>query len=304
MNDNPRRERPRNPLMPDIGGQARPAHRAPAASHAPSVRASFVTAEADFLEALPVIDDVTAHVCRRHRLDNADADEFRSDVRLHFIDNNYEVLRRFEGRCALATYATVVVQRLYFDWRNRKWGRWRPSTDAKRLGPTATLLERLVLRDGWTIDQALEVLRVNHQIDVDDTIREFCMTLTARLPVRRLVSEDDASDVMSPGPSADANVLLAERDFLAKRVHAALERARQSLPPMDRLVLKMRFDDRMAVSDIARALHLEQRPLYRTVQRLLDHIRAAMTAEGISGTDIDALFADEARKGASWLQSQ
>jgi RNA polymerase sigma factor (sigma-70 family) len=326
MMDNPRRERLRRPLMPDIGGRARSAKGAPATPIAPSLRASFVTTEADFLEALPVIDDVTDHVCRRHRLNAAEADEFRSDVRLHFIENNYDVLRRFEGRCALATYVTVVVQRLFFDWRNRMWGRWRPSSEARRLGPSAILLERLIVRDGWTIEQSLDMLRINHQIEIDDTIREFCNTLTARAPARRLVSEDDASEVASPGPSADDSVVLAERDFLAKRVQAALDRARQSLPAMDRLMLKMRFDDGMAVSDIARALHLDQRPMYRTIERLLKAVGAAMLAEGISRAEIDALFAEPpgqwgeperqawsgsgptptrgARKGASWLRNR
>ena len=326
MMDNPRRRRPRQPLMPDISGRSRPAQSAPATPLAPSVRSSFVTTEADFLNALPVIDDVTEFVCRRNRLSAAESDDFKSDVRLHFIENNYDVLKRFEGRCALPTYVTVVVQRVFFDWRNRTWGRYRPSSEAKRLGPTAILVERLVLRDGWTIDQSLEMLRVSHQIEIDDRLREFCNTLTARVPARRLVSEDDASDVPSPGPSADANVLLAERDFLAKRVLAALDRARQSLPAMDRLILKMRFDDRVAVSDIARALHLEPRPLYRTVERLLEAVGAAMLAEGISRADIDALFKEppdewgeggrrvrsnagpvpgrNPRKGASWLRNR
>jgi DNA-directed RNA polymerase specialized sigma24 family protein len=280
MMDNPRPERARARLMPPIGRVPRHAEGAP----------HNVSNEAEFLKALPVIDDVTGQVCRRHRLSAAESDEFRSDVRLHFIERNYEVLRKFEGRCALATYVAVVVQRVFLDWRNRMWGRWRPSTEARRLGPAALLLERLVTRDGWTIDQAVEMLRVNHQVEIDDVIREFCTTLSARGPSRRLVSEDDAQEVPGTGPAPDANVVMAERDFLAKRVQAALDRARQGLAPMERLILKMRFDDRAAVSDIARALHLEQRPLYRTLERLLKTVGAAMEAEGISRADIDALF--------------
>jgi RNA polymerase sigma factor for flagellar operon FliA len=291
-----------------------------------------VSDEADFLAALPVIDDVTAQVCRRHRLSAAEADDFRSDVRLHFIERNYEVLRKFEGRCALATYINVVVQRQFLDFRNRMWGRWRPSTDARRLGPTAVLIERLVTRDGWTLDQAIEMLRVNHQIEIDETLRTFCNTFAARAPGRRRVSEDDAAEVASSGPPADDNVVKAERDFLAKRVQAALERARQALAPVDRLILKMRFEDRASVADIARVLHLEQRPLYRTVEGLLKTVGAAMAAEGITRADIDALFdapsiewtddgpatagnatgpstglragREERKKGASWLRNR
>lgn len=280
MKDNPRPERPRATLMPPIGAAPRQPNGAP----------RKVSNEAEFLAALPVIDDVTGQVCRRHRLSASESDEFRSDVRLHFIERNYEVLRKFEGRCALSTYINVVVQRVFLDWRNRMWGRWRPSTEARRLGPTALLLERLVVRDGWTIDQAIEMLRVNHQAEIDEVVAEFCKTLAARGPARRMVSEDDAQEVAGTGPAADDNVVMAERDFLAKRVQAALDRARQGLAPMERLILKMRFDDRAAVSDIARALHLEQRPLYRTIERLLKAVGAAMEAEGISRADIDMLF--------------
>ena len=198
-----------------------------------------------------------------------EADEFRSDVRLHFIERNYEVLRKFEGRCALATYVNVVVQRVFLDWRNRMWGRWRPSTDARRLGPTAILIERLVTRDGWTLDQALETVKRQSSDRARRDAAEVLQHVAARTPGRRMVSEDDAAEVASPGPTADDNLVMAERDFLAKRVQTALDRARQALPPMDRLILKMRFEDRAAVSDIARALHLEQRPLYRTLERLL-----------------------------------
>jgi RNA polymerase sigma factor for flagellar operon FliA len=229
-------------------------------------------------------------VCRRHRLNANESEEFQSEVRFHFIERDYEVLRQFEGRCALTTYVTVVVQRLFFDWRNKHWGRWRPSIEAKRLGPAAMLIEQLVLRDDWPLDQALEMARLNHHVEITDSIRAFCDTLSSRAPSRRLVSEDDAAEIASQGPAADARVVMAERDFLAKRVIAALDRARQALPAMDRLILKMLFEDRMTIANIARALHVEQRPLYRTRDELKAKLRAALEAEGISQADIEALL--------------
>lgn len=270
--------------MPPISGSAKSSHGVPHNS------AGVMSGESDFLAALPVIDDVTGQVCRRHRLSATDSEDFRSDVRLHFIERNYEVLRQFEGRCTLSTYVTVVVQRVFYDWRNRNWGRFRPSSEARRLGPVAIKIEELVLRDGWTLDQALETVRVNHRLEIDDTIRAFCNTLSARTPSRRMVSEDDAVDVVSPGPFADDRVVMAERDFLAKRVKAALDRAKQTLPAMERLILKMLFEDRTAISDIARALHLDQRQLYRTRDRLLKSVGTSMEAEGVSRADIDALL--------------
>src|SRR5262245_31363085 len=132
MTDNLEPERRRSTLMPPISRSAKFTHGAPHKTSAPAQRQGVVSDEASFLAALPVIDDVTGQVCRRHRLSGVESDEFKSDVRLHFIERNYEVLRKFEGRCALATYVNVVVQRVFLDWRNRMWGRWRPSTDARR----------------------------------------------------------------------------------------------------------------------------------------------------------------------------
>jgi RNA polymerase sigma factor for flagellar operon FliA len=249
--------------------------------------------EAQFLAALPIIDDVTGQVCRRHRLSSTDSEEFRSEVRLHFIERNYEALRRFEGRASLATYITVVVQHLFLDNRNRAWGRWRPSTDARRLGPIGILLERLVTRDGYTTEQAFETLRINHGVEIDAALRAFGEKLAGRGPSRRFVPEDDAGEIQNDGPGADANVLRAEQDFLAKRVKSALDRARQTLAPMERLILKMRYEDRIPIADIARALHLDQRRLYRTIEQLLAEIRAKLLAEGISGTDVKALLLDD-----------
>src|SRR4029077_12843055 len=118
--------------------------------------------EALFLANLPVIDAVVKQVCRRHHLSSAEADDFASEVRLHIIERNYETLRKFEGRSSMRTYLIVVVQRLFLDYRNRIWGKWRPSAEARRLGPVAMLLERLVARDGWSCEQGIETLRNHH----------------------------------------------------------------------------------------------------------------------------------------------
>jgi RNA polymerase sigma factor for flagellar operon FliA len=253
-----------------------------------------VEGEALFLSSLPVIDDITGQVCRRHHFTAAEADDFRSDVRLHFIDREYGALRRFEGRSSLPTYVNVVVQRLALDFRNRQWGKWRPSAEAKRLGPTAMLFERLITRDGWSIEQAAETMRVNHGVVLDDALRSLCEKLGQRGPSRQIVAEEEAHEVPSNAPGPDANVVRAEQGFLAKRVRTALDRARQALGPEERLILKMRFEDAVPVADIARALHLNQKRLYRTIEQLLARLRQGLEAEGLDRGDVSALFADGA----------
>ena len=276
--NNPRKQ-PHNPGGPATGPRAL----------GPSV-AALVEGEALFLASLPVIDDVTGQVCRRHHLSAAEADDFRSEVRLHFLDRDYDVLRRFEKRSTLPTYVTVVIQRLFLDYRNRLWGKWRPTTEAKRLGPTAILIERLVARDGWSFEQVVETLRVNHGLTLDASLEALCDKLTRRAPKRQMVTETHADAIESHEPAPDANVVRVEQEFLAKRVRVALERAKQALEPEERLILKMRFEDAVPVADIARALHLNQKRLYRTIERLLASIGERLEAEGVSREDARQLF--------------
>ena len=247
-----------------------------------------------FLANLPVIDAAVAYVCRRHRLTAAEADDFSAEVRLHFIERKYEPLRRFDGRSILRTYLTVVVSHLFLDYRNRQWGKWRPSAEATRLGPAAILFERLVVRDGWSVEQATEMLVTNHRVDPQELQALHRLKIAARPPAREMVSEREAEFVESDGPAPDANVVRAEQGFLARRVQSALERARQALPAEERLILKMRFEDAVPVADIARALQLNQKRLYRTIERLLTTLRERLEADGIAKDDIAALFASGA----------
>lgn len=293
--NNPRTDRPQllgKTAFPRALSATRPASLPPTNSGQETAPATAVNGEELFRACLPVIDDVTAQICRRHRLSSTDANDFRSDARTHFIDRDYEVLRKFEGRSSLATYVTTVVQRLFFDFRNRQWGRWRPSAEARRLGPTAVLFEQLVVRDGWTIDQASEILRVNHGVPLDDTLSAFCDDLAGRPRGRQSVPEVDADECESHEPAPDASLVQAGQDFLAKRVLRALARARRSLEAQDQLILKMRFEDSISVADIARALHLDQKRLYRTIERLLACIGKCLDAEGISRSDVRTLFAE------------
>jgi RNA polymerase sigma factor (sigma-70 family) len=229
--------------------------------------------EALFLSSLPVIDRVALQVCRRHRLNGPDAEDFCANVRLHFIQDECRLLRRFQGRCALATYVNVVVQRLYLDQRNAEWGRWRPSAEAKRGGPVAILFERLVVRDGWTPDTAAELMRLHHGIDGAE-VAPLVSRLSRRTPPRRFVGLEEALEL--PAPDSEDPLTQAERTQTSERVQAAAERAMETLAPEDRLILRMRFEDALPVATIARVLQLDQKRLYRTIERILKQIRAAL----------------------------
>src|SRR5437868_15414339 len=106
-----------------------------------------------FESELAVIDRVTAFICARHHLSAADSDDFSSHVKLKLIEDNYAVLGSFEGRSSIRTFLTIVVERLFLDYRTSAWGKWRPSAAAKRGGATALLLEQLLTRDGYSFEE-------------------------------------------------------------------------------------------------------------------------------------------------------
>lgn len=229
-----------------------------------------------------VIERALVFVCRRHRLPPVDAEDFSSTCRLHLMDDDYAVIRAYQGRSSLQTYLVTVVTHFFQDWRNARWGKWRPSAEAKRLGPLAVRLETMLLRDGLTLDQAYETLRTNFNLAES---RQAVEALAARFPHRTgrtFVSEEAVIEKAAIDSRADAPLKQAEAAAAARQSGAVLAMAVARLAPQDRLVLRMRFEDGCSVADIARALQLEQKPLYRRLERMLGELREALEAAGLT----------------------
>jgi DNA-directed RNA polymerase specialized sigma24 family protein len=95
-----------------------------------------LSGEAIFLAQLALIDRVIAFVCRRNHLNATDAEDFASHARLRLMDDDYAVLRKFQGRSSLKTFLTITLQRMFYDYRIAAWGKWRPSAEAPRRTPS------------------------------------------------------------------------------------------------------------------------------------------------------------------------
>jgi RNA polymerase sigma factor (sigma-70 family) len=235
-----------------------------------------------FQSQLPLIEGVIRFVVRRHRLAEPEAEEFASHVRLKLIDDDYQILRQFRQRSSLRTYLSTVVERLFLDYRIRQWGKWRPSAEARRAGPLAVRLEALLHRDGVPFEQAVEVLLVTERVS---ETRADIEALRARLPhrtPRRMVGEEALGDVPGGAP-AESAVLTREAAAIAARTRAALAVALRDLTPQDQIVLRLHFAEGLTIADVARALHVEQKPLYRQLERSLASLRTSLEAQGVGG---------------------
>ena len=143
------------------------------------------------------------------------------------IERDYEVFRQFKGRSSLKTYLLVVCTRLLLDWRVERYGKWRPSTAAIRLGEAAVLAERLMYRDGFSINGAFETVRLRFaSLDAAELQRIF--DLLPQRECRRMVSDQMLRRFAAP-PAADPLEAL-QREGAARRIGDVLQQAVKALP--------------------------------------------------------------------------
>ena len=243
-----------------------------------------------------VVEEVIRTVSYRHHLRSPDREDFAGGVRLRLLEDDCAVLRKFEGRSAIKTYLTAVIVHLFQDWRNARWGKWRASADARRAGPLAVHLEQLTIRDGLTLDEAYETLSTNYGVTAS---REELSRLAARLPARtgrHLVGDDGLLDLPSPGEGPEDRLLGQAAEQRRAELRAAVAAAMATLDPQDQLILKMRFGDGITLADVARTLRLDQKHLYRRVDKLLAELRRVLTASGFSHAE-SLIFSDRADSG-------
>jgi RNA polymerase sigma factor (sigma-70 family) len=243
-----------------------------------------------FLKYLSVIERVVAFVSRRNHLDETEADDFASHVRLKLLANDRAILKQFAGRSSAQTFLSIVVQRIFLDYRRACWGKWRPSAAATRLGGTAILTERLRSRDGRTADEVFELLTTNYQVRIT---RPDFERLVEQLPDRssRSFETDEVLSGMaanSVGP--DEALLQRELAKQKRQIAVALQEALARLPNSDRLLLTMRFEDGRSVAEIATALRLDQRGLYRRIDKLLKSLRREIPTSHLSDDVIGRLL--------------
>jgi RNA polymerase sigma factor (sigma-70 family) len=251
------------------------------------------TAEIVFLEHLSWINRVAAMTCTQHGVWGAEAEDFASLIHMKLIEDDYAAIRNFRGESSLRTYLATVVVRQFHDYRREQRGRWRISAAAERLGSPAGELEALIYRDGYALEQAGELLRTMGRTTLSDTeLARLLDQLPRREPLRPVEVPPDVLDGLpSPSPT-DRRVIEPETDALRRRVNQALARAMDRLPPEDRMIVRMHFQEGRTLADVARALNLKQKPLYRRVARLLETLRAYLRDEGVQGGDVNDLLGE------------
>ncbi len=241
-----------------------------------------------FLSQLPVVERIVSSICRRKCCFGDEAEDFGQWVKLRLIEDDYAVLRKFRGRSKLSTYLNTVIHNLFRDYRIAKWGKWRPSAAARRLGEVAMQLETLTGRDGHPLEEAVEILRANFGVV---TPREELEAMAARLPARvgRRFEGEEALERLATENGVEGRVADGELAASRERLEGALDAALGELPGEDRLILKLRFQDGFTVRQIAEALRTRPRPLYGRFEKCLRRLRSALEARGVTAEETRSL---------------
>ncbi len=240
--------------------------------------------EADLATLAVVIRDVS----RLHRLSDADAQDFAQTVHLRLIERHYEAFAKFDGRSSLRSYLTVVVTRLLLDWRNAIYGKWRPSAAARRLGAAGIELDRLINRDGYTPDEAVELLRRRLRAPTAH-FRQLADQVPRR--ARRRFVDDDILRASALERFQDPIEAREDRSAALRSSHA-LARACRQLPADDRKLIALRYQRSMTVQQIGKALQINPKLLYRRFDRTLRLLRSALDTAGIHIADCRLPIAD------------
>jgi RNA polymerase sigma factor (sigma-70 family) len=237
-----------------------------------------------------LLDRLLSKIARQRCLGVEEAEDFASWAKVKLLEEKSDVFEKFEGRSSLVTFLTAVMHNLFRDYRVAKWGRFRVSAAARRMGLVAERLEILLFKDGRGFDEAVEILRRNHGVRMTTT---ELAEIAARLPERsvsRRSGDDAALATLEGAAQSDDRVRRLEAVATAARVERALDAALGSLTAEERLVLKLRLYDGTSVADIARLLRLDQKQLYRRIERLTSHLRQQLAKSGVCQQDVDEII--------------
>jgi RNA polymerase sigma factor for flagellar operon FliA len=89
------------------------------------------------------------------------------------------------------------------------------------------------------------------------------------------------NEIAIPPDQIEIHAARHERETAAETIAAELGSALAELKPTDGAILRLHFVAGLTVAEIARALHLDQKPLYRRIRKLCEQLRERLVAAGI-----------------------
>lgn len=200
------------------------------------------------------------------------------------VDNRFRRLRawRRQDNYRFSTWLRAIVSNLCIDWHRAEYGRLRPFRTLSDLTELEHRIYRLRFERNQSLRECLETIVVDYprmtELELAGIIRQINRTLTPRqhwiISTRKrvTVSIDDTEgrrEASVTGSNGDSPEESASREEEETRLEAAM----QQLPAMQRLVLRLRFQQGLTLREVARASGLKDEFKARyQVHLALDHL--------------------------------
>ncbi|MDZ7296048.1 MAG: sigma-70 family RNA polymerase sigma factor [candidate division KSB1 bacterium] len=207
--------------------------------------------------------------------------------------------------CKFTTWLVPVVRNLVIDWFRHKRGRKRLSKAVAALPPPAQWVFRYCFQLGYAPAEAFELIRQRHAPTVRfDEVRAAIGQIREALGGSRVWEVLQASQRGAPMLPAESGVGEEERagveltdgqpppDAQADReqLRAVLHRLIEELPPQEKLLLRLRFDEGLSPAEIAGLLRYPHvRVVYQGIRQAVHHLRLRLRKEGWKSDDFAAL---------------
>jgi len=207
-------------------------------------------------------------------------------------ENDYAVIRRFDGRSRFTTYLTALISRQAVEEIRRRKGRSRARQRAQTLGRLGLNLFEKIFSRGLNISEAMREVQLEGIPGVsEEQLARMADHIVGQdgVPAPFIISMEKPPDCPdSPGRTPEN--LAIEREQ-RERLTEAVDRLRSELSGADRLLLRLRFPPDMdssprKASEIAAMLHTSRKAVYRRLDRLLPRCRDILEKSGLSGTDL------------------
>jgi RNA polymerase sigma factor (sigma-70 family) len=231
-------------------------------------RLSSEKVNAAWNEFLEQFSPLMMHVVRRFESDHGRAMDCFIYVCEALSDNGFQRLRRYrpDGPARFRTWLTAVVSNLCIDWRRREHGRFRPIQPVSGLPEFDQLVFNYIYVRGMPRDECLHALRTRFPEVTEQQLSETNARLFALLTPRQRwqlsarTGETIPLNVASPSGDLES-ALQAEEPGPDELAQAEQERrklaaALAQLPPQQRLLLRLRYEQNLTLEVVARLMRL------------------------------------------------
>ena len=250
--------------------------------------------ESAWREFLEHYSPLIMHVVRRYESDQGQVTDCYVHACGELSNDGFRRLLRYQpdGRAKFQTWLTTVVANLCVDWRRRQHGRFRPIKVIAGLPEVDQLVYRCLYVRGMPRDECLHVLQARFPALTERGLAEINARLfslltpqqrwqlsvrtTSMLPLDEASTPDaDEPNVQpeDPGPGP-------EELSQSEQERRQLETAMASLPPQQRLLLRLRYQQNLTLEEVARLMRLpDPFRANRQIQAALHALAELMKAE-------------------------